>query len=506
MRSHSHATTRVWCFLAIAGVLWGVGARAVALDFAGPSPGKAAAETRDGLVCLENNILRMAWQISGGSLRPAMLEDKMARKTLALEKAECFQLILAKTPLPGTRTMRASDLKIVGEPQLQSIQANQRSLRLADRQPGRAIVVRLESADGALDVTWQAELREGSNYIRQRISCQPTRNEIELAEVVVWDLAVPGAEVCGIVDGSPVVAGNWFFAAEHPMSKSRLVDKAGRPGQPRFTCSYLVGKSLQPGQPRQFRSLVGVAPEGQLRRGFLYYSKRERAQPYRPFLHYNNGSEIGCEVLVPQTVRQARRGRGFPASPARTVALRHRRLRPRAGQRVARLSWTVSSMTMDGTIRTWSGSFTRDIPDGFRPAQRAAAKYGSHVGVWLSPFGGYAAPRSPHGIRTQTGVRNVPARADAGRPSLFRPFPRRLPGVDRSVRSELFQVRRFRSGEPSAGRPGLRQRRRGPARPDRPSAQQEARPVYQSEHGKLALAVLALVCRFDLAARFATPN
>ncbi|MGO8745549.1 MAG: hypothetical protein ACLQNE_06130 [Thermoguttaceae bacterium] len=397
MRSHSYATTGIWCLLGI-GVLWGGGARAVALDFAGPSPGKAAAENRDGLLCLENNVLRMAWQISGGSLRPAILEDKMARKTLALEKAECFQLILAKTPLPGTRTIRASDLKIVAGPQLQSLQANQRSLRLADRQPGRAIVVRLVSADGALDVTWQAELRDGSNYLRQRISCQPKRKEIELTEVVVWDLAVPGAEVCGIVDGSPVVAGNWFFAAEHPMSKSRLVDKASRPGQPRFACSYPVGKSLRPGHLRQFRALVGVVPEGQLRRGFLYYLERERAQPYRPFLHYNNGSEIGCEYWShklfgkPGEAEAFRRGQqelwlwAIDAFGRELVNRRH-----------VVVDSFVHDHEWDDQDLVWQ--FHEGYPDGFRPAQEAAARYGSHVGVWLSPFGGYAA----HGARMESG-------------------------------------------------------------------------------------------------------
>jgi len=34
--------------------------------------------------------------------------------------------------------------------------------------------------------------------------------------------------------------------------------------------------------------VLGVAPAGQMRRAFLYYLERERAHPYRPFLHYNS--------------------------------------------------------------------------------------------------------------------------------------------------------------------------------------------------------------------------
>ena len=83
--------------------------------------------------------------------------------------------------------------------------------------------MKLASADGAVEVSWRAVLRDGSNYVRQSIACEAKREELELGEVVLWELAVPGAEVRGVVDGSPVVAGSLFFAAEHPMADDRLV-------------------------------------------------------------------------------------------------------------------------------------------------------------------------------------------------------------------------------------------------------------------------------------------
>ena len=324
----------------------------------------------------------------GGALRPVSLEDKISGSKVALERAECFTLIMAKTPFPGTRTLRAGDLKVVGTPELQLIPADEHALRLADRQPGRAIAVRLASVNGVLDVTWQVVLRDGSNYIRQLISCQTKQKEPELATVVVWDLAVPGAEVRGVVDGSPVVAGNWFFAAEHPMSKSRMVAQGAESGPPHFTCSYTVGESLQPGVPRQFRSLVGVTPAGQLRRGFLYYLERERAQPYRPYLHYNNGSEIGTEYW---------RYKLF-GKPGEATAFRGRQQQMwlDAIDAFGRELVTRRHVVLDGFAHDYEWDdenlvwqFHEGYPDGFRPAQQAAAKYGSHVGVWLSPFGGY---------------------------------------------------------------------------------------------------------------------
>jgi len=53
------------------------------------------------------------------------------------------------------------------------------------------------------------------------------------------------------------------------------------------------GGPLQPINPRSFSSVVGVAPPGQMRRAFLAYLERERAHPYRTFLHYNSWFDIG---------------------------------------------------------------------------------------------------------------------------------------------------------------------------------------------------------------------
>ena len=163
MRSNARSMTRVTWFLGTLCLLCGTCAPTAALDFPGPAPGKAVAESRNGFIWLENSVLHMAWQVSGGALRPVNLEDKIAGKTFSMETAECFLLVLARTPLPGTRTLRASELRVMGTPEVLAIKADEQATRLADRQPGQAITVRLASADGALEIAWQAVLRDGSN-------------------------------------------------------------------------------------------------------------------------------------------------------------------------------------------------------------------------------------------------------------------------------------------------------------------------------------------------------
>ena len=142
--------------------------------------------------------------------------------------------------------------------------------------------------------------------MRQRITVKANRQPLELKQVVLLELAAPDARVAGAVDGTPVVAGNMFFACEHPMAASEILAGNSDAGPKRFRCSYSTNGLVRPGAPVSYTSVAGVAPDGQLRRGFLYYLERERAQPYRPFLHYNNGSEIGCEYWK-------RRLKGTPA-------------------------------------------------------------------------------------------------------------------------------------------------------------------------------------------------
>ena len=50
---------------------------------------------------------------------------------------------------------------------------------------------------------------------------------------------------------------------------------------------------LRAGQSVTYSSVIGVARDGQMRRDFLAYIERERAHPYRTFLHYNSWFDLG---------------------------------------------------------------------------------------------------------------------------------------------------------------------------------------------------------------------
>ena len=88
------------------------------------------------------------------------------------------------------------------------------------------------------------------------------------------------------MDGSPVVTETAFFGVEHPLSINR-----GEMGYVR--CFLPHATALLAGDSYTCSLVVGFVPEGQMRRGFLAYLERERAHPYRPFLHYNSWYDIG---------------------------------------------------------------------------------------------------------------------------------------------------------------------------------------------------------------------
>jgi hypothetical protein len=334
------------------------------LDFPGPAPGSAKCTINRDLLVLENNVLMCTWGTDNGKLHPVSVLDKLSSVRLQLPDADCFQLIL-----DGGLKVKASDLKIAGEAFVENIKPNGKSCRLAEQFGGKQITAVLTSSDNYLNVEWRAILRDGSNYIRQQFIFAAKENSINIKEIVLWNIAAPQAKVMGTVDGSPVVSGNMFFAYEHPLSKSNVLESS----PPRLRCSFPCGIELGPGKPFVQSSVIGVVPQGQLRRGFLYYIERERAHPYRPFLHYNSWYDIGYGAAKIQQ-----------GQAADVINLFGEEL-------INKRNVVMDSFALDDgwddNASLWR--FHKGFPDGFAPLQKVAEKYDSALGAWLSPFGGY---------------------------------------------------------------------------------------------------------------------
>ncbi len=335
------------------------------IDFPGVYPGEAAVSICGEAFILENEALTARWCTEAGRLTMGPFTTRHSGEGGGARNGEAFVLSLA-----NGRTIKCSELEMRGAAAVVKIPGRDGARRLAARFGGVRVKVRLASPNGAFAVDWEAELRDGSNYVVQRTTLVPTEHELPIGKVRLIDLVAPGAKASSLTQGAPIVAGSFFFALEHPMSES-TVDGS------RVHCELRRCQELHPGNKLTLSSVMGVTPPGQLRRGFLYYVERERAHPYRPFLHYNSWYDIAWI------------DRKFNESQAleaiETVG------RELTAQRGVSIDCFVFDDGWDDNKTLWE--FHDGFPNGFTRLREAARRYGATVGTWLSPFGGYGKAR-----------------------------------------------------------------------------------------------------------------
>ncbi len=332
-----------------------------ALEFPGPFPGQAIALASGGALLLSNQTLSVQWAFGAQRLGSVMARNERTGESLALP-GEVFTIVLAD----GCR-YPASALVPSGKPRVRTLAAEPAAARLAARTRGRQIALPLRTADGRLAVTWRALLHDGANYVRQELEVKAAGAECAVQEIAWCNATVPGAKAAGAVDGSPVLAGDFFLGYEDPMASNAVT------GTHQLACRLLRNTSLNRGETLTQSFMLGVAPQGQMRRAFLYYLERERAHPYRPYLHYNSYYDLAGS---PFTLNET--------NCLETIELWGKRfIRP--------FGVTMDGMVFDDGWDNWQTlwQFHGGFPNGFAPLAARCRQYHSHLGVWLSPFGGY---------------------------------------------------------------------------------------------------------------------
>jgi hypothetical protein len=237
--------------------------------------------------------------------------------------------------------------------------------QLAERSPGKEVCTDLQMPQNYGQVHWCAVLRDGSGYIRQELTIQAASKPVPISEVDLLQFSDAAAHVDGAVKGSPIIDDTMYFGFEHPLSISEVKGD-------RVVAILPRQLPLQPGQSITYSSVIGVAPEGQMRRSFLEYIERERAHPYRTFLHYNTWYDLGF------------RNRFDEAGALNRIHAFGEELTKR---RNVVLDSFLFDDGWDDANTVWN--FDSGFPDGFARVQKAAAAYHFGIGVWLSPWGGY---------------------------------------------------------------------------------------------------------------------
>ena len=324
----------------------------------GMRPGKAQVSIQDGSITLKNDALSATWSTRDGKLRGLSLTSSSLAAPVNLPE-NAFVISFA-----DGRVLTPAAMRIADAPRVEEMSADPQASRLEEHFAGRRVIVRLEDPESKLGVSWSAILRDGDNYVRQEIAISAAK-DAAIREVRLFDFNLPSAQVQGTVKGSPVTAGNLFLGFEHPLSRCIVEAEKVR-------CSIERELRVKAGQSVTYSCVIGVTPAGQMRRGFLNYVERERAHPYRPFLHYNSWYDIGYGNRYDQAAAlDAIRAFGEELGIKRGV----------------KLDSFLFDDGWDDPRSLWS--FDAGFPDGFAPLKSGAAKYGAAPGIWLSPWGGY---------------------------------------------------------------------------------------------------------------------
>ena len=278
----------------------------------------------------------------------------------SLTQGELFRLELA-----GGREILASAMRVTAAPAMTLLAAQPTASRGAERLAGQQMCAEMEGVAAELVVRWCLVARGNAPYLREEITVRAGRKALTLEEVQAFHHQDAAAKVVGTVAGSPVVSGDVFLGLEEPLSYSRVTGGLVEAGI-RRTLPLGAGQSIT------YSAVVGVARPGQMRRDFLAYLERERAHPYRTFLHPNTWYDLG-------------EGQRFSA--ADVVG----RMNTFGEELVRKRGVTLDSYLMDDgwdkTDSLWQ--MNSGFPEGVAPLRAAAERYGFGVGMWLSPWGGY---------------------------------------------------------------------------------------------------------------------
>lgn len=306
-----------------------------------------------------NATVAAHWQIVDGRFDGLVIEDQLNDATIPVTAP-------FKLELDDGSTFGVDNMRVLTAPHAVKLDADPEASRLAARLPGKAVDASFGDEYGRFRVDWRLVQRKGSHYLRQIVTITALKQDEKLARVDLLNAKVDGAHVVGSVDGSPMVAGHDYLGFESPLSHT----SRGHGWSDDAHMWIDRELPLRKGKPVTYSAVVGVTRPTQLRRDFATYVERERAHPYRPFLHYNTYYDLGAYTQDQALER-------ITAFGEELVDKRH---------------VTLDSFLFDGGWEQPNGTWKfreKAFPNGFEPICKAASAHGAAPGIWMSPWGGY---------------------------------------------------------------------------------------------------------------------
>jgi len=339
------------------------------IAYPGNNPGQASLKSKGRQLVLENNALRAIFLSEGKRFILRSFMDKETEEEFMINNS-LFELML-----PDNSIISSDEFVLLREPIIMDLSADPKSVTYVNKLPGKKFSAQLKNNRLGLIVTWEAHLRDGSNYIRQFLTFNSI-TPFKLSRIILIKLPSDSdVKKAGNLDGLPIVHNNMFFAVENPLNK---IEETGIISGNKFsysTISYLpVMTPVSPDNPVHVSSVWGTTPLGQLRRGFNYYFERERAAPYHQMSFYNSWGDIAWSDRKMSERACIERIRWIGDSLI--------------NKRNVKLSAFLFDDGWDDDRTLWQ--FHSGFPNGFTKMKQEVESYGSTLGVWISPFGGYS--------------------------------------------------------------------------------------------------------------------
>jgi hypothetical protein len=309
---------------------------------------------------IQTGALTASVTINDGHFRGLSVRDSISGRTLTFNEA--FVVLLKN----GTE-LRSTHMQVTSIADPESVIDPHLALRRVQNKIATTKACwNFTSPATSAGVKWCLVARPGKNYLRELLRVSAGKTDLPITEIRLLQFNDVGAKVDGSVKGSPIVDNNMFFGLEHPLSASTVEGNS-------VTAALSRDLPLRADQSITYSAVVGTSQPGQMRRAFLAYLETERPRPYEPFLHYNSWYDLGYENRFSETGAVDR----INAFGQHLVEERH-----------VKLDSFLFDDGWDDPNTLWG--FNHGFPDGFTKTGVTAKKYNAGIGVWLSPWGGYA--------------------------------------------------------------------------------------------------------------------
>ncbi len=364
-------------------------------------PGNSEAELAGNQLRLSNQLIKASWVVDGKHLKMSRFTDLLADQSIDFEPISVFVIETA-----SLGKLDSKDFTILNKPEAFSLKVDVKGARIADRIPGKAIRTTLYNESSGVLIKWQAELRDGSNYIRMTYDIsrpkQPVADTVK--RIVMFRLPVSYVvdNSIGTVPGSPYAfpGTNIIAGIEQPgylAVADSLNDQVTELSMP----TQMV---LGPDDQYHICTMIGCFPVEQRRRTFQYYIEREKVSRSRIYLHYNVWYDL--EELT----------------ETKLIAVANSFNEELVQKRGIKLDGFVLDDGWDNpAVDLWSPDNTR-FTDGFGTLQKLLKKTsGANLGLWISPCGGYGGQEERLALTKKAGA--LPAEAkifDLGYPGYFK--------------------------------------------------------------------------------------